>query len=105
MKERGVVPDDDVADAVFQPQLVLLARRMALQLIQEIDGLVLGHAFDAERATRHRIERLATRHRMLADDGMAHPRHLLFLLLRKHGGYGARGLVLIVSIAVMVQRD
>src|SRR5260221_8361300 len=105
MQQRGIVPDNHVADAVFQAQLVFLLRRVALQLVEEIDRLVFAHPLDAEGAARDRIERGAPGDGMLPRHRMAHPSHLLLLVFAENRGNGSRALVLVVTIAVMVQRN
>src|SRR5262245_65548324 len=72
MQQRGVVPDDDVAYAVLQTVVVLLLRRVSLQLVEQVDRLVLGHALDAEGAAGHGLEGRAPGERGLPRDGMAH---------------------------------
>src|SRR5256885_8280692 len=44
-----------IADPVFEPVPILLLRRVVPQLIEQVDGFVLRHAFDAEGAARDGI--------------------------------------------------
>jgi len=41
VQQRRVVPNDDIADPVFEPVPILLLRRVVPQLIEQVDGFVL----------------------------------------------------------------
>jgi hypothetical protein len=60
-QQGGVVPDDDVADAVAKAQLVARRGRVRGELVEQVARLVVGHADDAERAARDGVERLPSR--------------------------------------------
>src|SRR3954470_22388382 len=60
MEQRRIVPEHYVTHAVFNVELVFGQRRVLFQLVEKSDGLALGHAFDAKRAARDGIERLAS---------------------------------------------
>ena len=48
VQQLRVVPHDHVAGAVVVGMQVLRLRGMALELVEQRDGLFVGHAFDAE---------------------------------------------------------
>src|SRR4030095_57674 len=48
MKQRRVIPHDDVAYAVFDAQPILGLRRVRGELVEEIESLVVWHADDTE---------------------------------------------------------
>src|SRR5262245_50788638 len=64
MQQRRVVPYDDVADTVLEAEPVLWLRRVRREFIEQITGFVIGHAEDAERTARYRVQRLASGDRM-----------------------------------------
>ena len=105
MQQRRVVPDDDVADAVREAQLVFRLGRVRGQLVEQRARFVVGHADDAERAARHRIKRLAPGDRMRARERVRDQRHLRLLLVGQHRRDGAARLVLVVAVAVVMDAE
>ena len=102
MQQRRVVPDHDVADAVLEAVPVLRLRRVRGELVEQVARLVVGHADDAERAARHRVERLAPGHRMRPRDPVRDQRHLRLLLVGERRCRGAARLVGVVAVAVVM---
>src|SRR3954453_15582603 len=68
VQQGRIVPDNHIADAVFQSVLILRLGRVLAQLIEQLVRLFLGHALDAERGAADGIERRAAGDRMPARD-------------------------------------
>jgi len=95
-------PDHHIADPVFEPVLYFSCVACP-QLIEQVDGFVLRHAFDGEGAARHGIERL----RPVTGGGAppdGAPSHFLLLLLGQHRAT-VRELLSRSSRCVVMQRN